>query len=104
MVPCRLLAVLVVCAVACLFGLTASDAQERMRISGTVQWSGAGRMQLMSDAGGTVTVDLREADQESYRGLRVGQRVIVDGVVATDRRRVMAHDIWRYGGDGTQSP
>ena len=104
MVSRRLLAVLVGCAVARLLGLTASDAQERMRISGTVQWSGARRMQLMSDAGGTVTDDLREAAQESYRGLHVGQRVIVDGVVATDRRRVIAHNIWRYGGDGTESP
>jgi len=108
-VPCtmvsrRLLAVPVGCALACLLGLTASDAQEQIRISGTVQWSGAGRMQVMSDAGGSVAVDLREAGQESYRGLRVGERVIVDGVVTTDRRRVVAHDIWRYGGDDAQSP
>jgi hypothetical protein len=53
--------------------------------------------------GGTVAVDLRQADQGSYRGLRAGERVIVDGVVATDRRTVIAQDIWR-GGEGIESP
>jgi hypothetical protein len=77
-------------------------AQQRVRVDGLVQWLGASTMQVMT-GGGTVAIDLRQADQGSYRGLRAGERVIVDGVVATDRRTVIAQDIWR-GGEGIESP
>ena len=77
-------------------------AQQRVRVDGLVQWLGATNMQVMT-AGGTVPIDLRQADQGSYRGLRTGERVIVDGVVSSDRRMVVAQDIWR-GGDGVESP
>ena len=87
-----LLAVLVV---------TAADAQQLVRIDGQVQWVGGPRMQVMT-AGGSIAVDLRQADKASHRGHRTGERVIVDGVVAEDRRSVIAYDIWRVGWD--QSP
>ena len=77
-------------------------AQQRVRVDGLVQWVGATNMQVMT-GGGTVAIDLRQADQGSYRGLRTGERVIVDGVVSSDRRAVIAQDIWR-GGDGIESP
>ena len=77
-------------------------AQQRVRVDGLVQWLGATNMQVMT-AGGTVPIDLRQADQGSYRGLRTGERVIVDGVLSSDRRMVVAQDIWR-GGDGVESP
>jgi hypothetical protein len=54
--------------------------------------------------GGTVAVDLRDADQSSYQALRVGARVVVDGVVAGDRSRVMARRIWRDDSLGIQAP
>lgn len=81
-------------------------AQERIRLAGWVQWVGGTRMQVMTE-GGTVAVDLREAAQGSYQGLRPGERVVVDGVVASDRSRVMARDIWRHadrGDVGIQAP
>ena len=77
-------------------------AQQRVRVDGLVQWVGATNMQVMT-TGGTVAVDLRQADQGSYRGLRAGEHVIVDGVVSSDRRMVVAQDIWR-GGSGIESP
>jgi hypothetical protein len=96
-----------VCAGLLLFGVEALEAQQRIRVVGWVQWIGGNRMQVMTDVG-TVTVDLHEADQGSYMALRNGERVIVDGVVATDRSRVIARDIWRDGGDrsgfGLQAP
>jgi len=79
----------------------ALEAQERVRVVGMVQWIGAGSMQVMT-AGGTVAVDLGQADQSSYRGLRTGERVLVDGTVATDRRSVIAYAIRR--GDSIESP
>ena len=78
--------------------VTAADAQELVRIDGQVQWVGGPRMQVMT-AGGSVAVDLRQADQASHRGLRAGDRVIVDGVVAEDRRSLIAHDIWHVAWD-----
>lgn len=78
------------------------DAQQRVRLVGWVQWVAGTTMQVMT-AGGTVAVDLREADQSSYQGLRTGDRVIVDGVVSSDFRRVIASAIWR-GGDTVESP
>jgi hypothetical protein len=83
-------------------GIHASEGQERVRVDGTVQWIGAAAMQVMT-FGGTVAVDLRQADQGAYRGLRAGERVIVDGVVAADRRSVVAYAIWRPG-NGIESP
>jgi hypothetical protein len=79
------------------------EAQERVRLSGWVQWMGGSRMQVMTD-GGTVAVDLRDADQGSYQALRTGERVTIDGVVTADRRMVMAQRIWRESGFDVQSP
>jgi hypothetical protein len=95
------------------------DAQERVRVEGWVQWiGGANRMQVMTYGGsiavdgrrtvmpfgGTVTVDLKDADQSSYQALRERDRVIVDGVISSDRRRVMAREIWRIGDSETEAP
>jgi hypothetical protein len=77
-------------------------AEEQVRVAGWVQWIGGTRMQVMT-GGGTVAVDLREADQASYQALRTGERVVVEGVVARDRSRVIARDIWRDGGRGFEA-
>ena len=73
-----------------------ASAQERVRLDGWVQWVAASNMQVMTGAG-TVAIDLRQADQSSYQGLRAGDRVIVDGTVAPDRRSVIASGIWSTG-------
>lgn len=69
------------------------EAQELVRVSGWVQWIAGNRMQVAPDGGGTVAIDLRDADQGSYQALRPGDRVVVVGVVARDRSRVMARDV-----------
>jgi len=99
MVPRPLVAALV-----CVAYLTLG-VEELVRVSGWVQWIGGSRLQMMTDGGTVViSVDLREADQSSYLGLRPGERVVVDGVVASDRSRVIARDIWRNAGTGFESP
>jgi hypothetical protein len=85
-----------------LFHAHEMPAQPLVRIEGRVQWIGGTSVQVMT-SGGTVSIDLRQADQASYRALRNGERVIVDGVVASDRRSIMAREIWRDG-DGVESP
>jgi hypothetical protein len=87
-------------------GAVAAEAQELMRFVGTVQWVGGTRMQVMTDSGGSVAIDLMQADQSSYQGLRTGDAVVVDGYLSTDRRRIVARDLWRDSGRGywTQSP
>jgi hypothetical protein len=81
---------------------TTPDAQERVRLYGTVQWIGSNAMQVMT-ASGSFPVDLSEAEQSSYQGLRSGAVVVVDGVVSTDRRRVIASQVWRDE-TGSQGP
>ena len=79
------------------------EAQERVRLFGTVQWIASSTMQMMTVSGASVAIDLTQADQSSYQGLRNGETVVVDGVVASDRRKVIAHEIYRDQGDA-QAP
>jgi hypothetical protein len=87
-------------------GVSAPRAERLLRVPGTLQWIGGLRMQVMTDAGASVAIDLTQVDQSSYRGLRAGDHVVVDGVVSDDQRRLVARTIWRAGGDGdwTESP
>lgn len=83
-----------------------TEAQQLVRFVGSVQWIAGNSMQVMTDTGASVVVDLTRADQSSYRGLRTGDAVVVDGYVSTDRRRIVAEELWRDSGRGywTQSP
>jgi len=85
-----------VCVSGLVLAVTTLDAQEHVRIDGQVQWIGGTRLQVMT-GGGSIAVDLRQSDQAAHRGLRTGERVIVDGVVADDRRSVVAREIWLVG-------
>jgi hypothetical protein len=92
----------VVCAILVLGHPRGSPAEHYVRVDGWVQWIGGMRMQVSTIAG-TVAIDLRQADQVSYRGLRAGDRIIVDGVVSSDRRTVVARQIWTIG-SGIEAP
>jgi hypothetical protein len=85
--------------------IVTAEAQQLVRLVGAVQWIGGTRMQVMTDAG-SVPVDLTQADQSSYQALRNGDWVVVDGYVSSDRRRIVASEVWRDSGSGywTQSP
>ena len=88
-----------------MLGVETPNAQERLRVAGWVQWIAGSRLQMMTDGGAlALSIDLREADQNSYQGLRPGERIVVDGVVASDRSRVIARDIWRIDGGGSEAP
>ena len=86
--------------------VVAAEAQQWVRFMGAVQWIGGTRMQVMTDTGASVAVDLTGADQSSYQGLRGGDWVVVDGYPSSDRRRIVATEVWRDSGNGywTQSP
>jgi hypothetical protein len=68
-----------------------------------VQWVGSTTLQVMTAGGTSVAVDLGQADQSSYQALRNGERVVIDGVVTSDRRRVIAREIYRDA-SGTEAP
>ena len=90
-----------------LLALAAAPASaQAIRIVGAVQWISAEKLQVMTEGGSSLAVDLMEADQSSYRALRPGDWVLIDGVVSSDRRQVIALNIWRDSGRGTwtQSP
>jgi hypothetical protein len=86
----------------------ASEAQDRLRFVGSVQWIAGTRMQVMTESGASVTVDLMQTDQSLYQGLRAGDLVVVDGAPSADRRRIVARELWRDSGRGywtqSQSP
>jgi hypothetical protein len=88
------LVAVLVCAGCFGLGVEVLDAQERARVAGWVQWVGGSRLQVMTGRG-TVAVDLRDVDQGAYQALRTGELIVVDGVVASDRDRVIARNIWR---------
>ena len=67
-----------------------ADAQRRWVFLGFVQWTSSNRIQVMSDDGPTVSVDVSRIDQGAYSGLRGGERVRVIGYVAPERNRLIA--------------
>jgi hypothetical protein len=81
-------------------------AQPAVRVVGAVQWVSATSMAVMTDRGDSIAIDLRDADQSTYRGLRTGDRVLIDGMLAPNRRHVIARDVWRDDNRGawTQAP
>jgi hypothetical protein len=44
---------------------------------------------------GCIMIAITDADQSMYRGLRAGGWVLIDGMLAPNRRHVIAGDIWR---------
>ena len=98
----RLLVPAVLVAAGLTLGVHGAAAQEPIRVAGFVQWVGGNNMSVMTGVG-SVPVDLREADQSSYAGLRAGERIVVDGILTGDRRLVIAREIWRVG-SGYESP
>jgi hypothetical protein len=68
-------------------------AQQRLIVSGTVQWTASTRLQVMSDAGVSVSVDLSRVGQGSFPLLRAGNRVVVVGFVAPDGSRLIAESV-----------
>jgi len=84
----------------------ALEAQPLVRVVGQIQWIAATRMQVMTEGAESIAIDLTEADQSSYRALRNGDWVVIDGIISSDGRRIIAQEIWRGSGRGfwTQSP
>ena len=105
--PSRGLVALLLCAMLLvLLTPRALEAQALVRLIGQVQWIAGPRMQVMTEGGRSIATDLMQADQSSYRGLRSGDWVVVDGVASSDGRRIIAQEIWRDSGRGSwsQSP
>ena len=71
--------------------------QERLVITGSVQWIDGEKMQVMADNGYSIRVDLERVDQSSYNTLSPGDRVRVVGFVTPDRSELVAERV--VGGD-----
>jgi hypothetical protein len=82
-----------------------ADAQPMVQVVGQIQWIAASRMQVMTEGGVSIAIDLTQAEQSSYQGLRNGDWVVIEGI-ASDGRRIIAREIWHDSGRGywTQSP
>ena len=64
-------------------------------VVGEVQRVPATSMAVMTAPGVSIVIDLRQADQSAYRGLRTRDWMLIDGTLAPDRRHVIALDTWR---------
>jgi len=104
--PSRGLVALLLGAMLLVLAPRALEAQALVRVIGQVQWIAGARMQVITDGGASINIDLVQADQSSYQGLRNGDWVVIDGVVSSDGRRIIAPEIWRDSGRGywSQSP
>jgi hypothetical protein len=71
----------------------AAAAQQRFTVFGMVQWTGANRVQMMTDGGASVNIDVSRVDQAAYAGLRGGDRIRVVGYMSPDRTRVIAESL-----------
>src|SRR5262245_22750729 len=67
--------------------------QERVVITGSVQWIDGSRMEVMADSGYSISVNLTQVDQSSYNTLSPGDRVRVVGVVSPDRSQLIAERV-----------
>jgi hypothetical protein len=74
-------------------GSAIADAQQRLVIVGMVQWTSANRIQIITDGGQSLSVDVSQLDQGAYSGLRGGERVRVVGFVAAERNRLIAESL-----------
>jgi hypothetical protein len=71
------------------------NAQSRLYVvHGWVQWISGTRMQVTTDDGLSLSVDLTQVDQGTYQAFRSGDGVTIAGVVTPDRSRLMARTIW----------
>jgi hypothetical protein len=68
-------------------------AQQRLVLVGAVQWTSTNRVQMMTDAGVSVSIDVSRVDQTAYTSLRSGDRVRVIGYVSPDRTRLVAESL-----------
>jgi hypothetical protein len=66
---------------------------QRYLVVGNVQWTSANRLQVMTDGGVSVNLDVSRLDQTSYTSLRVGDRVRVVGYLGQDRLRIVAESL-----------
>jgi len=72
-----------------------ATAQQRIVITGFVQWIDGTKMQVMADTGYSINVNIDRISQDEYNTMRGGDRVRVFGFVTPDRSRVIAERIDR---------
>jgi len=70
-------------------------AQQRLVVSGFVQWIAGSSMQVVADNGLSIRVDLQTVEQSDYNTLRPGDRVRVFGYVSPDRSELIGQRIDR---------
>jgi hypothetical protein len=78
--------------------------QESVQFHGWVQWISGTQLVMLTDDQLSLAVDLQNVDQSSYETLAPGQGVTVAGVVAPDRSRVIARQVWPDPSPGFTNP
>jgi len=78
--------------------------QQRLVISGFVQWISGSNMQLQADNGASLRIDLQNVDQSDYNTLENGDRVEVVGVVSPDGSKLIADRVDRSSAPNVYDP
>lgn len=90
-----LVTVVAVAAFAAVVG--SATAQEMVQIDGRVSWISGQRTVVSPPGGVPVTIDLSLVDQDQYRAILAGERIVVTGGLTTQRNRLVATAIQRAG-------
>jgi hypothetical protein len=90
-----LVAIIALAAFAAVVG--SATAQEVVQIDGRVSWISGQRMVVSPLGGVPVTVDLSLVDQDQYRALLAGERIVVTGRLTPQRNRIVATGVQREG-------
>ncbi len=85
--------------------LTSVGAQERaLRFQGRVLWIAGQTMMVALDEGPSVSIDLARVAQGDYHVLGQNDWVVVDAVIPTGSRRVIATSVQRASVPSPQAP
>jgi hypothetical protein len=79
-------------------GAPAMSEPQSVRASGRVQWIAGDKMMVVPDSGGVpFNVDISRVPQDQYAGLTAGYGVVVNGVVSSDGRWLIASAVTPTG-------
>jgi len=67
--------------------------QQRFVVVGTVQWTSSDHIQLMTDTGVSIDVDVSNVDESSLFGVHGGLRLRIVGVASPDGKHLIPDSV-----------
>jgi hypothetical protein len=67
--------------------------QQRFVVVGTVQWTSSDHIQLMTDTGVSIDIDVSNVDESALFGVHGGPRLRIVGVASPDGKQLIADSV-----------